>query len=258
MEARNMNKAVAYVRCSTEAQVDSGLGMDDQRAKVEAYAKLRGLDLVEVIADPAVSGRKKPLADRPGGKRLLDLIDSKAVQHVLFLKVDRLGRDSADNLATAKRWRKKGVMMHVIDLGGCAVNFSSPVGKILFAVLSAAAEFEADMTSERTKASLGVKRARGERCCRPGRIPYGMELDPNSGLSAKGLPMGLRPCSEEQKNIRRILELRAQDLGIRQIARRLEDEGRTCRGHGFYHPLIAAIIRRHMPEEGAQGATGAA
>ena len=66
-------KAIGYVRCSTQEQSDSGLGLQAQRTRIRAYATLKGLRLVDIIEDAAVSGGK-PLASRDGGRRLLDLL----------------------------------------------------------------------------------------------------------------------------------------------------------------------------------------
>ncbi len=50
-------KTVAYLRVSTEKQADKGVSLDAQRAKVEAYAQLYELDLVEVVVDAGVSAK---------------------------------------------------------------------------------------------------------------------------------------------------------------------------------------------------------
>jgi DNA invertase Pin-like site-specific DNA recombinase len=42
---------VAYCRVSTEGQRRSGLGLEDQREAVKAFAEREGLDLVGLAAD---------------------------------------------------------------------------------------------------------------------------------------------------------------------------------------------------------------
>jgi DNA invertase Pin-like site-specific DNA recombinase len=46
-----VTRTVAYLRVSTDKQADRGVSLDAQRAKVEAYASLYDLDLVEVIVE---------------------------------------------------------------------------------------------------------------------------------------------------------------------------------------------------------------
>ena len=68
--------AIGYVRCSTQEQVDSGLGLTAQAERIRAYCAMKKLVLAEIIDDPGVSGGK-PLADREGGKRLLEAIKKR-------------------------------------------------------------------------------------------------------------------------------------------------------------------------------------
>ncbi len=56
-------RAVAYLRVSTEKQADKGVSLDAQRAKVEAYAQLYELELVDVVIDAGASAKT---LDRPG------------------------------------------------------------------------------------------------------------------------------------------------------------------------------------------------
>jgi DNA invertase Pin-like site-specific DNA recombinase len=55
-----MAKAIGYVRRSTEKQ---DLSLEQQREKLHAFAVSRGLELVEVFEDDAISGSEM---NRPG------------------------------------------------------------------------------------------------------------------------------------------------------------------------------------------------
>ena len=50
---------------------------------------MKKLVLVEIIDDPGVSGGK-PLADRAGGKRLLEAIKKRKADAVVMLRLDRM------------------------------------------------------------------------------------------------------------------------------------------------------------------------
>jgi site-specific DNA recombinase len=56
-------KVLGYVRVSTDEQAMSGVSLEAQQAKLEAYASLYDLELIEVIADAGVSAKS---FDRPG------------------------------------------------------------------------------------------------------------------------------------------------------------------------------------------------
>ena len=168
-------KAVGYIRCSTQEQTDSGLGLDVQSERVRAYVAMRGLELVELVTDAGVSGGK-PLARREGGQRLLDIIQRSKAKAVVMLKLDRMFRNAGDCLSTVERWERAGVALHVVDLGGNAIDTTSAAGRFMLVVLAGAAEMERNLTRERTRSAMAVKRANGQRI---GTVPYGFNVTAN-------------------------------------------------------------------------------
>ena len=88
-------KAIAYTRCSTQEQSDSGLGLDVQAERVHAYCAMRNMTLEEMVMDAGVSGGK-PLAKRTGGAKLLEIIRRERVDAVVMLKLDRMFRNEAE------------------------------------------------------------------------------------------------------------------------------------------------------------------
>ncbi len=68
MTAKNV---IGYARVSTRDQAESGASLASQRQKIEAYATMHDLDLVEIIEDGGYSAKS---LDRPGMARLLKLI----------------------------------------------------------------------------------------------------------------------------------------------------------------------------------------
>ncbi len=228
-----MCKAIGYVRVSTEEQTASGLGLADQRARIEAYCTLRGFALVTLVADNAVSGAK-PLASRAGGAALLRALRRREAAHVVMLKLDRGFRHAGDCLATVEAWQRTGVTLHVIDLGGNAIDTASAAGKFMLTVLAGAAEMERNLTRERTRAALHVKRLRGERISRY--APFGYRLDAQNHLV---------PDPREQRIVQRISDLRSHGLSLRRIAAELQARGlygRTCQP--LSPKTVRAILRR--------------
>ena len=63
MKTMTTTRTVAYVRVSLDKQAEKGVSLEAQRAKVEAYAALYDLQLVEVIVDAGLSAKT---LDRPG------------------------------------------------------------------------------------------------------------------------------------------------------------------------------------------------
>lgn len=65
-----MEKAVCYIRVSTEEQARNGVSLAAQEEKLLAYCRLTGLEPVAMIREEGVSG-SKPLGTRAGGVELL-------------------------------------------------------------------------------------------------------------------------------------------------------------------------------------------
>ena len=137
-------EAIAYCRVSTEEQVKEGVSLDAQEARIRAYCTMAGLTLVAVIRDEGVSGADL-LATRPGGAALLRTIARREAQHVVAVRLDRVFRDAADCIATVKAWRKAGVSVHFVDLGGGALDTSSAMGKFFLNIMATVAEMEAQI-----------------------------------------------------------------------------------------------------------------
>ena len=79
-------RAIAYVRVSTEEQAQEGISLEVQTQALQAYAKMRDLEMVEVVQDAGVSAGK-PLSKRPGGQKVLNTVVSHKVGAVLAFKV---------------------------------------------------------------------------------------------------------------------------------------------------------------------------
>jgi DNA invertase Pin-like site-specific DNA recombinase len=140
---------VAYLRVSTDGQGRSGLGLEAQRAAVEAHAAARGPIVAEHVE--VESGRKK---DRP---QLTAALEACRVLHAVLViaRLDRLAR----NVAFISGLMESGAEFVAADMP--AVN------RLTMHVLAAVAEEEARTTSARTKAALAAAKARGIRLGNP-------------------------------------------------------------------------------------------
>lgn len=137
-------RAIGYIRCSTQEQADSGLGLDAQTERIRAYAALKGLDL-DIITDAGESGGK-PLDTREGGQRLLAALRQRKADAVVLLKLDRGFRNAIDCLSTVEKWEKTGVSLHIVDLGGNAIDATSATGRSMLVVLVCVTKMKRDLT----------------------------------------------------------------------------------------------------------------
>ena len=217
-------KAVAYVRASTGKQE---ITPEMQREKIEAYCRMAGLELVDVIVEKGVSAKLK-LSKRPEGARVQRLIRD-GVCHVVALKLDRLFRSAADALATTEEWREAGISLHLVDMSGMSLDTGSSMGRMFLTMLAAFAEFEGNVISERTTAALRHKRAHGQVF---NHAPYGYDA----------VDGALVPNAREQKGLERMRELRALTkpngkplYGYGTLAAELNAEGIVAKNGGQWH-----------------------
>jgi DNA invertase Pin-like site-specific DNA recombinase len=232
-------KAIGYTRVSTVEQADSGLGLEAQAERIKAYCTLKGLYLAEIITDAGVSGGR-PLAQREGGERLISAVKDRRVKAIIMLKLDRGFRDAGDCLNTVDQWERAGIALHVVDLGGNAIDTTSAAGRFMLVVLAGAAEMERNLTRERTRSALAVKKANGQRV---GAIPYGYDLAPD------GCTLVLNQT--EQAVIAEIRVMRSTGMRLQSIARTLSARAvttKTGRSAAWSHQAVARILTRFVTE----------
>lgn len=143
-------KLVAYFRVSTDRQGRSGLGLEAQRASVEAYAARTGGRVLASYTE-VESGRRN---DRPALARALSHARATGATLVVA-KLDRLSRNAAFLLAL----RDSGAKLAAADLPS--------FDRIMVAFLAIAAEHEAEAISRRTADALRALKARGVRLGNP-------------------------------------------------------------------------------------------
>lgn len=157
--------AVAYLRVSTAEQVESGAGLDAQRATVEAEAARRGWTLVEVFVDEGISGKS---LDRPGLADALAAVETGTAAALIVAKLDRLSRSVHDAAGLLDRAGRAGWSLVAADLG---VDTSTPAGEAMANVMATFGQLERRMIGARTRDALAAKQAAGVRLGRPSALP---------------------------------------------------------------------------------------
>ena len=216
---------IAYLRVSTDQQADSGAGLD---AQFDACTKSAGV-LAGVYRDEGVSG-STGLEKRPA---LLEAIGALKKGDVLMVaKRDRLGRDPLVVAMIESAVQRKGARIQ--SAAGEGTDSDSPADVLMRRMIDAFAEYERLIIGARTKAALQSKKTRGERV---GHIPFGFRL------AADGVHLIEDPA--EQETIRKVEELRASGMSLRQIAAHLNENGITKReGTPWNHVNLHGICKR--------------
>lgn len=141
------NYVFGYARVSTEQQ-----NLDRQLDALKKY----GCDL---IFNEKMTGTKK---ERPELSKMIDRMTEGDT--VVIESLSRLGRSTKDLIELTELFQGKGV--HLVSLKE-AIDTSTSIGKLLFTLMSAIAQFERDVIADRTREGLRSARARGRTGGRP-------------------------------------------------------------------------------------------
>jgi DNA invertase Pin-like site-specific DNA recombinase len=209
MLTRGEMAVYGYTRVSTDRQADEGDSLGVQQRVIEGYAMMRDLTLDQIFVERGVSGAK-PLGDRPEGAKLLTSLKEGDV--VITPKLDRMFRSALDALDVLGQIQKRGVSLHMIDLGGDVTG--NGISKLVFTILSAVAEAERDRIRERIRDVKADQRRRQRYL--GGIVPFGWRVGSDGELVE---------VPEQQAAIKRAQKLRAKGLSLRAISAALAKSG---------------------------------
>jgi DNA invertase Pin-like site-specific DNA recombinase len=157
---KKLNYAI-YARVSTGDQ-----SSDQQVAELEKIlANMPDVGEVTVYRD-TISGAK---TTRAGLDEMMKAVRKGHIHVVCASKLDRLGRSLVHLAQMLGEFESRGVAVF-IPSQGIDTRDSNPAGKLVLGILSAIAEFERSIISERTKLRLQHIKAQGKPLGRPSRM----------------------------------------------------------------------------------------
>ena len=149
-----MTATFAYLRVS---RTNDPMTLADQRLELEQAG-----NRVDDWHEDTISG-STPAMDRPGFAAMLARM--RDGDSLVVSKLDRLGRDAIDVIATVRALAERDIRVVVHSLGG--VDLVASTGKLLVTMLGAIAEMERDLLIERTRAGIARARSEGKHVGRP-------------------------------------------------------------------------------------------
>jgi serine recombinase len=135
---------IGYARVSTVDQ--------DPRMQIDALIKA-GVEPDDIYQEKASGATGK----RPQFQAMMK--DVREGDVVIVWKLDRLGRTNIGLHQTAEQIRQKGAHLRVITQPG--LDTTTAIGRAMFAMLAMFAEFEREVSLERSAAGLKAARERG-------------------------------------------------------------------------------------------------
>ena len=221
---------LAYIRVSTDGQVESGAGLEAQQDTCESYANQQGLSIHQIFRDEGISGASK-LESRHG---LLDLLQELKKGDVLLVaKRDRLSRDSHTMVLIEMAVKKAKARIISAAGEGTEGDANDPMSFMMRGMTDLFSQFERLLIRSRTKAALQAMKREGRRV---GHVPFGYRVAEDG--------VHLEESPEEQDILRQMQELRSEGLSIRAIANELNNLGAFNRGAKWNHGSTHRILKK--------------
>lgn len=220
-----MQKAIGYIRVSTQGQADEGVSLQAQRAKIEAYCALNDMELVTVFEDAGISGAS--MNGRTGLHAALKATGKGMA--LISYSISRIARSTRDMLEIAERLDKIGADLVSITE---RIETTTAAGRMVFKMLAVLSDFERDQIGERTKMALAHKKAKGE-VYAP--VPFGFDAIEGRLVEVK----------RESRIVAEIMRQRAAGVSMNEIASNLNAQGiQGKRGGKWFASTVRYVIQR--------------
>ena len=140
-------RAAVYLRVSTDHQ-----SVESQNRELRQIAECRGWTVVEAYSDAGISSAKRR-DQRPGLDAMLKDASRRKFDVVMAWAIDRLGRSLIDLLGTIEHLEAARVDLYLDQQN---IDTTSPMGKLVFQITGAFAEFERYVESMVMRGSCAV------------------------------------------------------------------------------------------------------
>lgn len=184
-----------YARISTR---NTHQDLETQLFEIRAYCQERGLNIVAEFTDEGFSGSTDR---RPGLDELMRGAFARKYKAVIVARFDRFAR-SARHLVIAlekfNHYKIDFISLHEM------IDTSTPMGKMVFTVMAALAEFEKNIIRERVLSGMERARSQGKVFGRPPKI---FRRDKVKEMAEQGISIRsiARDLKVDPKTVRKIL-----------------------------------------------------
>lgn len=224
-------KAGLYIRVSSKQQADEGYSLEAQERKLKAYCELQGFTIGDIYKDEGISGKK---VNRPELQRLMSDIRTGRIQKVIVVKLDRISRNTRDLLNIVDELNKTNTAFICINDN---IDTSTATGKMFLTILSAVAQFESDITKERTLTAKEELSRQGKFA--GGNISYGYDYDKDT----KEFTIN----EQEASIVERIFTQCLEGKSANRIANDLNSDSiSTKRGNKWYAQQVLDILNNRF------------
>jgi DNA invertase Pin-like site-specific DNA recombinase len=149
-------KIAAYLRVSTKDQRE-----DIQVNDIQNFCTFKSWHDVTYFKDLGESGAKK---SRPAFDDMMNRIRNKEFDVVLCWSFDRISRSTLQLVSLVEEFNELKVDFISLKQN---IDTTTPMGRMIFTVFAALAQFERETIRQRTKAGIDLAKAKGVHCGRP-------------------------------------------------------------------------------------------
>ena len=213
----------SYLRLSHEEQFNNGISLDTQKDRCSKYAILQEMKIdksYQELCSGGIEFRKRKVFSK-----ILSQLKSGDV--LVCSRLDRLSRNTLDLLKLVEHLKKIKVGLHFVDIG---LVSGEGIGRIFLIMLSAFAENERLMVSERIKQNK--KRYKEENKYLGGYVEFGKQKT-NKGIYNQN--------DKEQEIIDSIVNLKKNGITYRKIA----DVIKNKFGRNLHYSFVYKLYQRH-------------
>jgi len=223
----NKNCAI-YTRVSTDIQAEKEFSScESQEQKIRSFVNSQNnWQVFKIYSDAGYTGAN---TNRPALQELLSDLKKEKIDIVLVYKIDRLTRSPKDFYQLIEFFEQSK-----IDFISITERFdtSTPAGRLLRNIMLTFAQFERELTSERTKDKMLERAKKG--MWNGGVPPFGYKRE-NKKLVL---------CPKEAEIIKSIFEKYIETKSLAKVYQFLKNQNiRNRQGNPFYKTVLSYLLR---------------
>ena len=224
-------KCGIYTRVSTDNQAEQEFSScEAQEEKIKSFiSSQENWQVYKIYNDPGYTGAN---TERPALQELLHDIQGNKINTVLVYKIDRLTRSPRDFYQLIEHFEK-----HCVDFISITERFdtSTPSGRLLRNIMLTFAQFERELTSERTRDKMFERAKKG--LWNGGFVPYGYRREDKKII----------PNEKESDTVKLIYESYITSGSLTNVYKTLKNKKLSNRsGDIFLKSHIARILRNSV------------
>lgn len=179
-------KAIAYLRVSTQDQKDKGHSLEAQEKYVREYAEKHNFQLIDIITESKSASKVKfdntsfensiytSLINRPKLLKIISTANQSKFKHLIVSTRDRLARNLEVYVGIKFFLMKKGIEIHFANPSESMNIENKGLQNFIELVFGSIAELEANLISDRVRDGMSQKVRNGY--WPGGRTPYGYTI----------------------------------------------------------------------------------